>query len=227
MNRPHREDGLRPFVLATDQIADLNRRAALCDHPIAQLVAVATLVPCEPYALSVARVRGFDRQNDVLVVRGPTGIPARIALGHAAAAAVRNAIGGRTKGRLVEDLHGEGIVPDRDTVDYAHELLSSVEAAPLLFEFTFRSLREGVFAGMLDGGVPADVAEMQAGLGHMGVGLNSDGLQLVQQRAASDWWAATIGVPLPTTIEFLRDALNQARWRDRPNGFQDRLEGGS
>ncbi len=227
MDRLKNEDGRHPFVLATNQIAEINRRAALCDHPIAKLVAIATLIPCDASDLSRSHVRAFDRRDDVIMVRGPTGVPTRVALGRAAAAAVRDAIGGRNRGLIVEDAYGSGIVPDGDTMEYAHELLSCADTSPLPFGFTFRSLREGVFAGMVDGVVPLDVAEAQAGLRHSNVGHGSETMHRIGQRAASDWWASAMGVPMPATIDVLRQSFDRTSRVGRPNGSDDQREGGS
>jgi len=227
MDRLRIEDGRHPFVLATNQIAEINRRAALSDHPIAKLVAIATLIPCDPYELSRSPVRAFDRREDVIMLRRPSGGPSRIALGRAAAAAVRDAIGGRTRGLIVEDAYGSGIVPDADTVEYAHELLSCADTAPLPFGFTFRSLREGVFGGMVDGVVPLDVAEAQAGLHHANVGRGCKTMRRIGQRAASDWWALTLGIPMPVTIDVLRRALDRTGREDRPDGSDELRHDGS
>ncbi|QCB42204.1 hypothetical protein E5673_08140 [Sphingomonas sp. PAMC26645] len=216
MDRLHMEDGQHPFVLSTTHIATLNRRASRCDHPLAKLTTIATLVPIAAHVLTASKVRGFDRRTDVLTTAAPNGWLTSISLGQAAAAAMRAAIEGRTSGVLFEDIHGAPIAPDADAVAYVDDLLLEDGEGPLPFAWSFRSLREGVFAGMADGGVRRDIVEAQAGLRHMTDGKFSDTFLHLHERAASDWWAAQLGVPVPATIEVIRSSLRQLRWKDGP-----------
>ena len=218
MDMLRKEDGRYPFVLATQQIAELNRRASICDHPVARLMTVATLIPCPAAVLAGCGVRDFDRRDDVLTIASPHRGHTRVALGMAATAAVRDAIAGRTSGLLFGGDHDLPIAPDEDATAYFEELISEDGEGPLPFAFTFRSVREGVFAGMADGGVSQQIAEAQAGLRHLTDGHRPETFFRVQERAASDWWAAQLGVPVPATIEVIRTSLRQLRWRDDPNG---------
>lgn len=218
MDMLRKEDGRYPFVLDTPQIAQLNRRASICDHPLARLMTLATLVPCPATVLASIDVRDFDRRNQVLTIASPLRGHTRVALGMAAAAAVRDAIAGRTSGLLFGGDHDLPIEPDHDAVAYFEELVADDGEGPLPFAFDFRSVREGVFAGMADGGVPQQVAEAQAGLRHLTDGHRPETFFRVQERAASDWWAAQLGVPVSATIEVIRAGLRQLRWRDDPDG---------
>ncbi|MBD8546042.1 hypothetical protein [Sphingomonas sp. CFBP 8760] len=217
MDMLRKEDGRDPFVLATPQIALLNRRASSCDHPLARLMTLATLIPCPAAALAGCGVRDFDRRNEVLTIASPRRGHTRAALGMAATAAVQEAIAGRTSGLLFGGAHDLPIAPDADAVAYLEELIAEDGEGPMPFAFTFRSVREGVFAGMADGGVPQQVAEAQAGLRHLTDGHRPETFFRVHERAASDWWAAQLGVPVPATIDVIRDGLRQLRWRDDPD----------
>jgi len=207
-----------PFVLDTPQISQLNRRASACDHPLARLVTVATLVPCPATVLAECSVRDFDRRNEVLTIASRHRGHTHVALGMAAAAAVRDAIAGRTSGLLFGGDHDLPIAPDQDAIAYFKELVAEDGEGPLPFAFTFRSMREGVFAGMADGGVPQQIAEAQAGLRHLTDGHRPETFFRIQERAASDWWAAQLGVPVPATIDVIRAGLGRLRWRDDPAG---------
>jgi len=211
-----KEDERHPFVLATPQIAQLNRRASVCDHPLARLMTVATHLPCSAATLAWVGVRDFDKRDDVLTIASPRRGRTRVALGMAASAAVRRAIAGRTSGFMFGEIHDPRIVPDADAVSYLEELIAEDGEGPLPFSFTFRSVREGVFAGMTDGGVTQDVAEAQAGLRHVSDGHRPETFFRVQERAASDWWAARLGVPVSATDDVLGAALRHLRWRDDP-----------
>ncbi|MFV0622658.1 hypothetical protein ACBY01_01425 [Sphingomonas sp. ac-8] len=218
MDMLRKEDGRHPLVLATSQIAQLNRRASVCDHPLARLMTLATYLPCSATALASIGVRNFDRRNEVLVIPSPGRGHTRVALGMAAAAAVRAAIAGRTSGPLFGDAHDLQIEPDADAEAYLAELIAEDGEEPLPFAFTFRSVREGVFAGMADGGVAQNIAEAQAGLRHLTDGHRPETFFRVQERAASDWWAAQLGAPVSSTVDVIRSGLRQLRWRDDPNG---------
>lgn len=206
MDRLRMEDGRHPFVLATPQIAELNRRASTCDRPLARLMTVATLVPCSATVLAIASVRDFDRRNNILTIAAPYRGHTRICLGQAATAAVRCAIAGRTSGLLFGEGHDTPISPDADAEAYFKELIAEDGEGQLLFDFTFRSVREGVFAGMVDDGVLQHVAEAQAGLRHLTDGHLSETFMRIQERAASDWWAAQLGIPVPATMDIIGPA---------------------
>jgi hypothetical protein len=221
MDLLRKEDGRPPFVLTTPQIAELNRRASNCDHSLARLMTVATLVPCSAVVLAGVGVRDFVRRDEHLIVASPNRGRTRVALGQAAMAAVRDAIAGRTAGLLFGEAHDVPIEPDSDAVAYLQELIAEDGEGPLPFAFTFRSVREGVFAAMVDDGVPHHVAEAQAGLRHMTDGHISDTFMRIQQKAASDWWAAQLGVPVPATIDVVRSSLGRLSWPDAPRGPSD------
>lgn len=226
MDMLRKGDGRHPFVLDTPQISQINRRASACDHPLARLMTVATLIPCPAAVLAECDVRNFDRRNDVLMIASPYRGHTRVALGMAAAAAVRVAIVGRTRGPLFGDAHDLPIVPDDDAVAYLEELIAEDDEGPLPFAFTFRSVREGVFAGMADGGVPQNIAQAQAGLRHLTDGHRPETFFRVRERAASDWWAAQLGVPVPATIDVILAGLQQLRWHDDPGRVTHR-DGGA
>lgn len=221
MDRLRKEDGRHAFVLATPQIAELNRRASACDHPLARLMTVATLVPCSATVLASIGVRDFDRRDEHLIVAAPHRGRTRVALGQAATAAVRRAIAGRTSGLLFGEAHDAPIEPDADAVAYLRELIAEDGEGPVPFAFTFRSVREGVFAAMVDDGVPHHVAEAQAGLRHMTDGHISDTFMRIQQKAASDWWAAQLGAPVPATLDVIRSSLVRLKWPDSLPGWSE------
>lgn len=216
MDMLRKEDERHPFVLDTPKIAALNRRVSACDHPLARLMTVATYLPCCATALAGCGVRDFDRRNEALMIASPRRGHTRVALGMAAAAAVRGAIAGRTAGPLFGDAHDLPIEPDADAEAYLEELIAADGEGPLPFTFTFRSVREGVFAGMADSGVQQNIAEAQAGLRHLTDGHRPETFFHMQERAASDWWAAQLGAPVSATIDIIRSGLNQMRWRDDP-----------
>lgn len=216
-----KEDERVPFVLKTKQIAELNRRASRLHHPLASLVTVATLVPASADALTAIGVAAFDRRLGVLSVLDPKGDRTSITLGRAARQAILEAIDGRATGRMFDEGNGQPIVPDADAVAYADELLEEDGEGPLPFGWTFRSLREGVAAGMAEDGVLQNVLEAQAGLRCLRVGRVNEMFLRIQERAASDWWAAQLGVPGPETDEVLLATIRHVRWRDRPTGDAD------
>lgn len=216
-----KEDERVPFVLKTNQIADLNRRTSRRNHPLAHLVTVATHIPASAYALAAIGVRAFHGRANVLSVPTPTHGRTRIALGNGAAAAVRRAIAGRTSGYLFDEGNGSPIVPDADAVAYADELMQEDGEGPLPFKWTFRSLREGVAAGMADDGVLQNVVEAQAGLRRLETSGSNEAFLRIQERAASDWWSAQLGVPGPETDEVLLATIRHVRWRDRPTDDAD------
>ena len=218
MDMLRKEDERHPFVLDTPKIAVLNRRASACNHPLARLMTVASYLPCSAPVLAGCGVRDFDRRNEVLMIASPYRGHTRVALGMAAAAAVRGAIAGRTSGLLFGEANDLPIVPDADAVAYLEELIAEDGEGPLPFSFTFRSVREGVFAGMADGGIQQNIAEAQAGLRHLSDGHRPETFFRVQERAASDWWAAQLGAPVSATIDVIRGGLRQLRFRDDPGG---------
>lgn len=203
-------------TLGFDKILRLNRAARRCPERIAQLLSAATLIPCSASALAAAPVGGFDMTTGCLVVSGGAGWT-EIALGVAASALVRDLVGSRTSGHIFDDAHGRPLVADEDARDYIDELIALNEGQRLPFAWHFGSLREGVFAEWADGGVPQNIALAQAGFVQPFEDEVKQALHRIEQRAASDWWAARLGIPTPTAIETIWEIARSFSWRGEEN----------
>ncbi|GAA0455180.1 hypothetical protein [Sphingomonas molluscorum] len=190
-------------LLDNEQIAALQRTASRNHEPPAQLAAIMALIPCSAAAIASAPIEMIDRNQGLLRVKDPSGFVAEVALGHDAAMTIAAAIYDRHDGPLLDDGFGRGITADKDTEDYARELLASDNEEPITFTWSFRLLRESVFANMADDGVAHHIAMAQAGLGIGHVKDIDRAQMLFDQRAAADWWSYRLGLMPPSPFALI------------------------
>ena len=211
----------RTGLLSPDSIGILYHASLECEDPVARLVTLAAIAPWDAISVASTPVENLDRSAGTLRVFSRVGVPNPIALGFEAASVLDLVIGRRRTGSVLVDAGGFMMKDDRDTNDYIRELLGFVDGRTLDLNWSFRLIRESVFADMVDHGVSLHVAQAQAGLGF---GETDD---LHEQRAAADWWSYRMGIVPPPAFALVDASRRKGTWSPRGDGISPERGGGT
>lgn len=142
----------------THSLAQLNAvidAARRIEHPLARLVEMAILAPGITDVLSAVDVRDVDLRAGTVVLPFEARQTHVVALGSVAMDIIEEMICGRKAGPLITDPHGDPLLPDDDSSDYAVELLGGVSRDARSFAWDLRSLRTAAITQLTGYGVPS------------------------------------------------------------------------
>jgi hypothetical protein len=191
--------GRKINLLTATSICRIHEAALHIPEPVARLVNLACVAPWSVDVVAASSIDALDREEGLLTVPGVGGESVEIALGFESASTVIKAMDGRVAGPILVDHHGAPMRADEEARDFVAELMWHVDPSTADIPWTFRSLRESVFADMIDSGVEIHVAAAQAGLGWGGPPTDRFD-RIYHQRACAEWWAWHIGVLPPPAL---------------------------
>lgn len=142
-----------PHSLA--QLNTITDAAKRVDHPLGRLVEMAVLAPGITDVLSAVDVRDIDLRAGTVVLPFEGRRNHVVALGNVAMDIIEEMTCGRKAGPLITDPHGEPLLPDDDSSDFAFELLGEANPQVRCFAWDLRSLRTAAIGHLTDNGVPA------------------------------------------------------------------------
>lgn len=187
---PRQEAPLLPCV----RIRAIHDAARRVDHPLARMVEVASLIPCNVEHLASAPLELADRAARALSVCGPEGLWCDIAFGRFGWEAVERAAGGWTFGAAIADDDGEALVVNKDAEARAILLVAAVDPQAVAVPWSFRSLQASMVHQMRRAGVPDAVISAQTASAMRKADPAKRSELLAKQTVSADMWAGMLGL---------------------------------
>lgn len=137
------------------QLNAITDAAKRIEHPLARLVEMAVLAPGVTDVLSAVDVRDVDLRAGTVTLPFEGRRTHVVALGAVAMDIIEEMTFGRMAGPLITDPHGDPLLPDDDSSDFAVELLNGVSPAARSFAWDLPSLRAAAISHLTGNGVPS------------------------------------------------------------------------
>lgn len=179
-------------LLSCDQIRAIHDAALRIEHPLASLVQIAPLLPCDTAVMARAPLELADRAQRTMTVCSAEEFWYDIAIGEYGWKAVERASGGWRFGPVVAGEDGGAFVVDETAEARALLLVAAIDPKTIAVGWSFRSLQASILHHMRRAGVPKPVLDRQlATVIRSGDPVERAAL-LREQTISADMWAGML-----------------------------------